>query len=148
MVLLFFILFFYCLNISILFQGQSLILLLVFYFICILIKNLYIRLQFTMLHSRTIEWIDTMYLLSIFKIWYSILIRRAYYKLYRFYNVCIILKNMLSISVVSLLYSLHTLYTYQFTLNAQLNLERLFVKKKQLISGSQRILSLRNITIG
>lgn len=126
------ILFFYLLNISILFQGQSLILLASFWILCILVKNAYKKLESTTFQIEILEWIESMQFLVLLKSWYMFSIRLINIKLYNFYKFVDLLRRELNGIMEEFFSILHKLYMKQIQLNALWNLERVHYKKKNL----------------
>jgi len=144
MALLFIIFTLYFLNFSILFQGQSLILLFVFYLICIWAKRAYVKLNYIAYQTEVFEWIDSMYLLILLKIWYMLLIRTLSIKLYSFYELLTIIKKETQHLIVAFFAKLHLLYKHQIRLRAHLSLQRLLFRRKKMKPASKQ-LYFRNI---
>lgn len=123
---------FYLLNISILFQGQSLVLLVSFWILCILLKNAYQKLESTTFQVEILEWVETMQFLVLLKSWYMFSIRLINIKLYNFYKFIDLLRQELNAMMEEFFSILHKLYIKQIQLNALWNLERVDHKKKML----------------
>lgn len=125
-------LFFYGLNLSILFQGQSLVLLFAFWILCLFIKNLYVQLTSSTFQIEILEWIENMQFLLLLKTWYMLSIRLLNIKLYNFHTFISLLVYELNAIMGEFFSVLHSLYMNQIQLNALWNLERLYLKKKNL----------------
>lgn len=123
---------FYLLNVSILFQGQSLVLLVSFWILCILMRNAYQKLESTTFQVEILEWVETMQFLILLKSWYMFSIRLINIKLYNFYKFIDLLRKELNAMMEEFFSILHKLYIKQIQLNALWNLERVHHKKKML----------------
>ena len=125
-------LFFYGLNLSILFQGQSLILLFAFWILCLFITKLYVQLTSSTFQTEIIEWIENLQFLLLLKTWYMLSIRLLNIQLYNFYTFLSLLVYELNAIMGEFFSVLHSLYMNQIQFNAFCNLGRLYLKKKSI----------------
>jgi hypothetical protein len=125
-------LFFYGLNLSILFQGQSLILLFAFWILCLFITKLYVQLTSSTFQIEIIEWIENLQFLLLLKTWYMLSIRLLNIQLYNFYTFLSLLVYELNAIMGEFFSVLHSLYMNQIQFNAFCNLGRLYLKKKSI----------------
>lgn len=125
-------LFFYGLNLSILFQGQSLILLFAFWILCLFITKLYVQLTSSTFQIEIIEWIENLQFLLLLKTWYMLSIRLLNIQLYNFYTFLSLLVYELNAIMGEFFSVLHFLYMNQIQFNAFCNLGRLYLKKKSI----------------
>ena len=125
-------LFFYGLNLSILFQGQSLVLLFAFWILCLFITKLYVQLTSSTFQIEIIEWIENLQFLLLLKTWYMLSIRLLNIQLYNFYTFLSLLVYELNAIMGEFFSVLHSLYMNQIQFNAFCNLGRLYLKKKSI----------------
>jgi hypothetical protein len=139
------VLFVYLLNITILFQGQSLILLVAFWILCILVKKAHTSMESTTFQVEVLEWVETMQFLVLLKAWYLFSIRLVNIKFYNFYKFVHLLRHELNEIMEEFFSILHKLYMRQIQWNALWNLERLLYKKNNLKIRSFDLRYLLNI---
>ncbi len=145
MFFVFLILFTYLLNFTILFQGQSLILLVAFWILCILVKNAHTKMETSTFQVENLEWVETMQFLVLLKSWYLFSIRLINVKFYNFYKFVNLLRHELNEIMEEFFSILHKLYMRQIQLNSLWNLERLLYKKNNLKIRSFDLRYLLNI---
>lgn len=133
MILLLAIFFLYFMNISILFQNQSMVVFFSFWLLVYFINKYYINLKSTALQAEILEWMETMQFFIMMKNWNMLLIRLLNIKLYNFYKFIQLIKNDVVHSLNDLFYVLYNFYINNINKCSIWNLERLTVKCKSLV---------------
>jgi hypothetical protein len=133
MVLVLAIFFLYFINISILFQNQSMVVFFSFWLLVYFINKYYVNLKSTALQMEILEWIETMQFFIMMKNWNMLLIRLLNIKLYNFYKFIQLIKNDIIYSLNDLFSILYNFYTNSVNKCAIWNLERLTTKCKSLV---------------
>lgn len=133
MILLLAIFFLYFMNISILFQNQSMVVFFSFWLLVYFINKYYINLKSTALQTEILEWIETMQFFIMMKNWNMLLIRLLNIKLYNFYKFIQLIKNDVIHSLNDLFYVLYNFYINNINKCSIWNLERLTVRCKSLV---------------
>lgn len=133
MVLLLAVFFLYFMNISILFQNQSLVVFFSFWLLIYFINKYYVNLKSTALQVEILEWIETMQFFIMMKNWNMLLIRLVNIKLYNFYKFIQLIKNDVTHSLNDLFSILYNFYLNNVNRCSIWNLERLTTKCKSLV---------------
>lgn len=133
MILLLAIFFLYFMNISILFQNQSMVVFFSFWLLVYFINKYYINLKSTALQTEILEWIETIQFFIMMKNWNMLLIRLLNIKLYNFYKFIQLIKNDVIHSLNDLFYVLYNFYINNINKCSIWNLERLTVRCKSLV---------------
>lgn len=133
MVLLLAVFFLYFMNISILFQNQSLVVFFSFWLLVYFINKYYVNLKSTALQIEILEWIETMQFFIMMKNWNMLLIRLLNIKLYNFYKFIQLIKNDVIYSLNDLFSILYNFYINNVNKCSIWNLERLTTKCKSLV---------------
>lgn len=120
-------------NISILFQNQSMVVFFSFWLLVYFINKYYVNLKSTALQVEILEWIETMQFFIMMKNWNMLLIRLLNIKLYNFYKFIQLIKNDIIYSLNDLFTILYNFYTNSVNKCAIWNLERLTTKCKSLV---------------
>lgn len=120
----------YFLNISILFQSQSMVVLVAFCILLIVLSSYYKNLKSTIFQIEIVEWIENIQFYKMIKTWTSLLIRLITIKIY---NTIILIKKLQQYGVTIIHQLFEVSYLYYMDLinnNAELNLNLLILKSK------------------
>lgn len=120
----------YFLNISILFQSQSMVVLVAFCILLIVLSSYYKNLKSTIFQIEIVEWIENIQFYKMIKTWTSLLIRLITIKIY---NTIILIKKFQQYGVTIIHQLFEVSYLYYMDLinnNAELNLNLLILKSK------------------
>jgi hypothetical protein len=134
MVLVLSIFFLYFMNISILFQNQSLVVFFSFWIILYYLNNKYVHLKSTTFQFEILEWLEIMQFFMMIKNWSLLLIRLLNVTFFNFYKFIMFMKNELIYllsDVFSIVYNFYKNNVYKC---AFWNLDRLVSTCKSLES--------------
>lgn len=119
-------------NVSILFQNQSLVVFFSFWIILYYVNKKYVDLKSTTIQMDILEWLETMQFLMMMKNWNMLLIRSLNLKFYHFYKFVNYMKNELSYILTEVFEIVYNFYKDNVNKGALWNLERLVSKCKSL----------------
>jgi hypothetical protein len=130
MILLIAIFILYFLNVSILFQSQSMVVLIAFCILLMILSSYYKNLKSTIFQIEIVEWVENIQFYKMIKTWTSLLIRLITIKIY---NTIILIKKLqqYAVSIIKQLFEVSYLYYIDLiNNNAELNLNLLLSKSK------------------
>lgn len=132
MILLLSIFFLYFMNISILFQNQSLVVFFSFWLILYYLNKKYVELKSTSFQLDILEWLETMQFFIMMKNWGMLLIRLLNLKFFNFYKFVQYMKTELVYILTDVFSIVYNFYKNNVNRCAIWNLERLVSKCKIL----------------